>query len=34
MASLSFTNINTFVNPYAIGTQKLPIASPKNMHNL
>ena len=27
-------NIYTFVNPYAIGTQKLPVASPKNMHNL
>ena len=27
-------NIYTFVNPYAIGTQKLPVAGPKNMHNL
>ena len=23
-----------FINPYVIGTQKLPVASPKNMYNL
>ena len=27
-------NIYTFVNPYAIGTHKLSVASPKNMYNL
>ena len=27
-------NIYTFVNPYAIGTQKLSVARPKNMYNL
>ena len=34
MASLSFTIFYTFVNPYAIGTQKLSVASPKNMYIL
>ena len=23
-----------FIKPYVIGTQKLPVASPKNMYNL
>ena len=23
-----------FINPYVIGAQKLPVASPKNMYNL
>ena len=34
MGFLVIYNIYTFVNPYAIGTQKLPVASPKSMYNL